>query len=139
MTVGMTAQQPTRPNRGRILVVDDHDEWRPLMETILSEEGHEVVLAESDEHALRLASSSKPDIVLLGLSRWDVNSTRAARLLRAIPGLDRVPIILITSKEIPAGCNQSPAPLINGYVNRSQVFNNLAACIKSHLAEAFPP
>lgn len=136
MTANGTARQPTKLIRGRILVIDDHDEWRPLLETVLSEEGHDVVLAESGEQALQLVSSSKPDIVLLGLSRWDEHSIRVAERLRAVQGLDSVPIILITSNELPGGCKQSPAPHLNGYVHRSQVLNGLADCVRLHLTEA---
>ena len=136
LTVGVSAQQPTRKISGHILVVDDHDEWRPLLNAILSGEGHDVWLAASAERAIAIASSTTPDIVLLGLSQWELKSTKAAQHLRELSGFDTVPIILITSTTIPGNCRQSPAPLINGYINRNDVVTHLAECVQEYLTSA---
>lgn len=133
MSVGIAAQQPTQSTRACVLVVDDHEEWRPLLEALLSDEGYEVMLADSGEQALDIASSSKPDIVLLGLSQWRVNCIRVAEQLKRLSGCETIPIILITAAEALGGCHHPPFPLMNGHINRSDVMSSLADCLRFHL------
>lgn len=131
MDVGVAAQQPTQGTR--VLVVDDHEEWRPLIEALLLEEGYEVLLADSGERALDIAASATPAIVLLGLSCWEVNCIRVAERLRQVRGCESLPIILVTASEAAGDCHQSPVPVMNGRVNRDDVMNCLADCLKFHL------
>lgn len=133
MNVGIAAQQPTQNARARVLVVDDHEEWRPLLEALLSDEGYKVMLANSGEQALDIASSIKPDIVLLGLSQWRVNCIGVAEQLKRLSGCETIPIILITAAEAEGGCHHSPFPLMNGHINRSDVISSLTDCLRSHL------
>lgn len=132
MSVGLAAQQRTNTARARVLVVDDHEEWRPLLEAVLSDEGYEVMLADSGEQALDLASSNKPDIVLLGLSQWQVNAVTVAEQVRRLEECETVPIILITAAEV-GDCDHSAFPLMDGHINRSDVMSSLIGCLKSHL------
>lgn len=131
MNVGVAAQQPTQGTR--VLVVDDHEEWRPLIEALLLEEGYEVLLADSGERALDIAASATPAIVLLGLSSWEVTCIRVAERLRQVRGCESLPIILVTASEATGDCHQPPVPVMNGHVNRGDVMNRLADCLKFHL------
>ena len=133
MNVGLAAQQPTKNARARVLVVDDHEEWRPLLEALLSDEGYEVMLADSGEQVLDIASSIRPDIVLLGLSQWQVKGVAVAQRLRRLQDCETVPIILITAAEAQGDCHHSPFPLMNGHINRSDVMSSLTDCLRSHL------
>lgn len=132
MSVGLAAQQRTNNARARVLVVDDHEEWRPLLEAVLSDEGYEVMLADSGEQALDIASSNKPDIVLLGLSQWQVNGVKVAEQVRRLQACETVPIILITATEV-SDCDRSAFPLMDGHINRSDVMNSLIDFLRSRL------
>jgi len=132
LSVGLAAQQPTDNARARVLVVDDHEEWRPLLESVLSDEGYEVMLADSGEQALEIASSNKPDIVLLGLSQWEVNGVTLAHGVRRLQECETVPIILITAADLSV-CHCSPFPLMDGHINRRDVMSSLIDCLRSHL------
>lgn len=132
---GLAAQQRTHNARARVLVVDDHEEWRPLLAAVLSDEGYEVMLADSGEQALEIASSNKPDLVLLGLSQWQVKSVTVAEQVRRLAACETVPIILITAAEV-RDCDRSPFPLMDGHINRSDVMSGLVDFLKSHLRDS---
>ena len=132
MSVGLGAQQPAHTARARVLVVDDHEEWRPLLETVLSDEGYEVMLADSSEQALDIASAATPDIVLLGLSQWQLNGVEVAQRVRRLKECEAVPIILITAADV-SDCDRSPFPLMDGQINRRDVMTSLIDCLRSHL------
>ncbi|HKW78787.1 MAG TPA: hybrid sensor histidine kinase/response regulator, partial [Candidatus Limnocylindria bacterium] len=50
---------------GRILVVDDDNDLRNLVETVLRDEGFDVMTAHHGEEALALATRQRPDLILL--------------------------------------------------------------------------
>ena len=81
-----------------LLVVDDSDEMRALLQQQLAARGYEVVTAADGEQALELVSERQPDAILLdhelpGLSGLDV----LARL-RTDDALAAVPVIMLTSE-----------------------------------------
>lgn len=56
----------------KILVIDDEQGIRDLLDTLLSRKGYEVVLAESGRTGLELVRRERPDVVVLDSKcrRW---------------------------------------------------------------------
>ena len=75
---------PAVADSGRILVIDDHEDNRLLLEDILSMAGHEVVLAASGAEALALLPGASVDLILLDLLMPGMNGLDGLRPL----GLD---------------------------------------------------
>jgi DNA-binding NarL/FixJ family response regulator len=73
----------------RVMVVDDHPIWRDAAARTLSEAGYSVVgTAGNGAQALRVASATRPDVVLLDLNLPDQPGAQVTRqLLAALPGL----------------------------------------------------
>jgi DNA-binding NarL/FixJ family response regulator len=83
----------------RVMVVDDHPMWRDAVSRDLGEAGFEVVAATGEgRQALRIASSVKPDIVVLDLQLPDVSGVDVTRGLIAAHPPGRV-LILSASGE----------------------------------------
>ncbi|NOT07431.1 MAG: response regulator [Gemmatimonadales bacterium] len=82
---------------GRILVVDDHEPNRQLLQEILQLEGHEVILGESGGDAVSHATGSRPDLILLDVNMPGMDGFEVCRRLRADPATASLPIILVTS------------------------------------------
>jgi DNA-binding NarL/FixJ family response regulator len=82
----------------RIIVVDDHADFRRCAGELLSAEGFEVVGEAGDgASALALAARLAPEVVLLDIQLPDIDGLAVAeRLLAAHPGLA---IILISSRD----------------------------------------
>jgi len=82
--------------RRRILLVDD--EWvdRELMRSVLEPLGFDLERAGSGIEALRMASSLRPDLVLLDLDMPDLNGWETARLLR-VNRVSEAPILIISA------------------------------------------
>ena len=72
----------------RVLVVDDHDDTREVLFTILKTEGYEVTLAEDGEVALRRYRERPADVVLMDLVMPRKDGVTAIRQLCAeFPGV----------------------------------------------------
>jgi two-component system phosphate regulon response regulator PhoB len=87
----MTAQGP-------ILIVDDEDDLRRLLDLSLRKEGFSTATAATGAEALQLASRIEPSLVVLDLMLPDMRGTEVCRLLRTNPLLAGVPIIMLTAR-----------------------------------------
>ena len=83
---------------GPILIVDDEDDLRSLLDLNLRREGFRTVLAASGAEALDLAQRVSPSLVILDLMLPDLSGTEVCRRLRANSTLNGVPIIMLTAR-----------------------------------------
>ncbi|HYO99441.1 MAG TPA: response regulator [Pyrinomonadaceae bacterium] len=116
-----------------ILIVDDSDIWRRLAKDILKKNSYRLFEADSGERALEIARDNTLDLVVMDYRMSRLNGLDASKVLREIPGYEDVPIILITSEDFPGDCRQTPAPYIDGYVDKRHLVHELDDCVKQHL------
>ncbi len=80
-----------------ILIVDDDDRGRELLDSLLAPEGYLLVFAENGPQALDQAHSVIPDLILLDVMMPGMDGYEVCQKLRADPILAEVPIILLTA------------------------------------------
>jgi CheY-like chemotaxis protein len=117
----------------RILIIDDNEEWRRLMHSMLVKIGFEIIEARSGFEAIKLAESDLPDLVLLDLNMPDLSGIETARRLRSIAGFENIPIILLTSESLQGDCTTAPSPHFDGYVQKDSITVELLDCITKYL------
>lgn len=81
----------------KILVVDDENVGRQLLEAILLPEGYEVVFGVNGEEALELTFSENPDIILCDVMMPKMDGFEVCKKLRADERSAHIPIFLITA------------------------------------------
>ena len=82
-----------------VLVVDDDEISRTLLQGLLASEGYTVLFAKNGVQALDLAARISPDVVLLDIVMPELDGFEVCRKLRADPALRQIPIIVLTSLE----------------------------------------
>jgi two-component system, HptB-dependent secretion and biofilm response regulator len=81
----------------RILAVDDNRTNLHILQVFLKKQGHEVILGENGEEAVRLFQSESPDIVLLDIMMPVMNGFDAARKIKSLC-VDRwVPLVFLSA------------------------------------------
>lgn len=80
---------------GRLLVVDDEDNVREIIEEYFTSLGYEVEVARDGAEALRRAAAVRPDVVLLDINMPGVTGDEALNRLHAID--PTVPIVMLTA------------------------------------------
>jgi CheY-like chemotaxis protein len=80
-----------------ILVADDTDTDRLILETIVRKEGHRVVSAKDGIEAVAAYAQERPDLVLMDALMPRLDGFGAARQIKALAGEELVPIIFLTS------------------------------------------
>src|ERR1700681_417430 len=82
----------------RILVVDDNETNRDILEARLTANGYEVLHACDGEEALAAARRHLPDLILLDVMMPKLDGIEVCRQLKADAALPFIPIILVTAR-----------------------------------------
>ena len=81
----------------RILVVDDIETNRRLLEARLTAEYFDVLMAEDGPSCLELARSQKPDVILLDVMMPRMDGFETCRRLKADPLTRHIPVVMVTA------------------------------------------
>ncbi|WP_375549238.1 PleD family two-component system response regulator [Oceanicaulis alexandrii] len=81
----------------RILVVDDIETNRRLLEARLTAEYFDVLMAEDGPSCLDLARSQKPDVILLDVMMPRMDGFETCRRLKADPATRHIPVVMVTA------------------------------------------
>ncbi len=79
-----------------ILIVDDDDLNREVLEAYLSLDGYSVLITGSGHKAIDIAESKQPDLILLDINLPDLNGIEVCKLLKTNSFTQHIPIMIIT-------------------------------------------
>jgi len=116
----------------RVLVADDNEVNRMVMEAILSGLGHAVAFAEDGEQAVSLATGQHWDIVLMDLHMPHMDGLEATQAIRALPHVQRskVPIVALTADVFPETRERCEAAGVQDFLTKPVDTAELAACLQ---------
>jgi signal transduction histidine kinase/CheY-like chemotaxis protein len=121
-TLPTAAEHTARPESRRILLVEDNEDGRRMMEVMLSLEGHIVHTASTGEAAVRAAADWRPDIALVDIGLPDMDGYEVARRLRAL-----------------APDNPPKLVALSGFGQQSDLHNAYEAGFDLHLTKPVSP
>jgi len=82
---------------GRVLVVDDLEANRRLLEALLLRDYCDVSFAANGEEALQNARLTRPEIILLDWKLPDLDGLEVCRRLKADPATRDIPLVMVTA------------------------------------------
>jgi DNA-binding NtrC family response regulator len=85
---------------GSILVVDDNEINRDLLASQLRRQGHRVALASNGRQALEVIAEENIDMMLLDIMMPEMNGYEVLEHLRSNPGMQSIPIIVISALDM---------------------------------------
>lgn len=83
----------------RILIAEDSQDSREMMQMLLRTKGYEVVVANDGLHALEVATQALPDLVLIDLQLPKLDGLSVTKNLRLNPELKNIPIIILSGHD----------------------------------------
>jgi CheY-like chemotaxis protein len=97
----------------KILLVEDNEMNRDMLSRRLVRNGFEVVIAVDGASGVAMASSEKPDLILMDMSLPVLDGWEATRRVKADPATQAIPVIALTAhamaedkdKSLAAGCD----------------------------------
>ncbi|MBE0598679.1 MAG: response regulator [Desulfuromonadales bacterium] len=82
----------------KILVVDDQENLRQLLQLVLGSGEREIYEAESGERAIEIAHTAEPDLIILDLVMpGGMDGLAALEILKADPQTRRCPVLVLTA------------------------------------------
>jgi len=97
----------------KILLVEDNEMNRDMLSRRLVRGGYEVIIATDGARGVAMATSDRPDLILMDMSLPVIDGWEATRRIKATPELRKTPIIALTAhamatdrdKALEAGCD----------------------------------
>jgi two-component system, cell cycle response regulator DivK len=102
-------ENTTGERKQQILVVDDSEDMRVLLEQILENAGYRVVLAQDGQASLTQARLYHPDLILMDMSLPDIDGWEAVGHLRKMSEFRTTPIIAVTAHVAPFDAERAMA------------------------------
>ncbi|HEV8322853.1 MAG TPA: response regulator [Myxococcota bacterium] len=81
----------------RILIADDSNTQVQYLRQILTPLGHEILVASDGEDAEAKCLEQRPDLVILDIVMPKRNGFQVTRAIRQHPGMQSLPILVVTS------------------------------------------
>ena len=101
--MGVAALRSLQSSMSRILIADDNPHARRMGSEILTEEGHEIVLASSGEEVLDLLAAQPPDLVIVDRKLPGRSGLEIREHIKSRPELAHVKVVLL------AGAMEAPS------------------------------
>jgi CheY-like chemotaxis protein len=80
-----------------VLVVDDNEEIRRIIEAILRSHGNTVVSVPDGVSALKILTEKTPDVVILDVMMPEMNGLQVLDRLRDIDATRSIPVVMLTA------------------------------------------
>jgi CheY-like chemotaxis protein len=120
---------PSKPNRGRILVVDDYQPIREIVKVFLGRRGFDVYEAADAAEAIAKVEILKPDLIVVDLAMPELNGVELASILRQrLPG---APIVALTMYEQFFGPTLALAVGVSAVISKSDGMDKLVDCVEA--------
>jgi two-component system cell cycle response regulator DivK len=84
-----------------VLVVEDNELNRKLLNDLLEYHGYTVITTASGEAALPMARHYKPDLILMDIQLSDISGIEATRRLKSDEQTRSIPIVAVTAFAMP--------------------------------------
>ena len=97
----------------KILLIEDNEMNRDMLSRRLVRARYEVIIAEDGARGVAMATSDRPDLILMDMSLPVIDGWEATRRIKATSELRKIPIIALTAhamatdrdKALEAGCD----------------------------------
>lgn len=117
----------------KVLVVDDDDDMRDLIGFVLRRADHEVVEVGDPLAAADVATSGDFDLAVLDWSMPQMDGGDLCAQLRAVPGLDGLPILVLTAHADAATRGRAFEAGATDYMSKPFTIKDLVAKVASLL------
>jgi len=97
----------------RVLIADDIQQNRELLEAYLADEGYEILMSSDGQQTMQMVEQHQPDLILLDIMMPRMSGYEVCSQIKADPGKRGIPVLMVTAlneagdieKAVNAGCD----------------------------------
>lgn len=119
----------------RILVVEDQEDLRDVLRTLLVGSGYEMLEAADGEAGVAKARSDRPDLILMDIQLPVLDGYEATRRIKTDPSLKATPVIAVSSFAMKGDEEKARAAGCDHYVTKPYSPLQLLRIIRGFLPE----
>jgi signal transduction histidine kinase len=120
----------------KILVIDDEEWLRDMIQLALSQKGYEVLQASNGEEGIEQARKTMPDLILCDVNMGKVDGYLTLSSLRNQPGTAAIPFILMTGLADNAGMRHGMELGADDYLPKPFSIEALYAAVEARLKKS---
>ena len=120
----------------KILVIDDEQGIRHLLDTLLRRKGYDVVLADGGRKGLELFRRERPDVIVLDLNMPEMDGVTVLQQIRSVD-LNQ-PVIILTGAGTPEREQQVRALGVSEFVEKEFSLHRLGDALNRLLKTPIP-
>lgn len=109
----------------KILIVEDNEMSRDMLERRLKKNGFEVFSAVNGQEAIEMAHSSNPDLILMDMNLPVMDGWEATRHLKGSSATNHIPVIALTAHAIRDDLNSTLEAGCDDYDTKPVDFHRL--------------
>lgn len=118
-----------------VLVVEDHDDTRFMLEYLLGMRGYRVAVALDGEMAVHVAESQHPDLILMDATLPRLDGLAATRRIRELAVLHDVPIVFLSGHAQASFRNAALETGGNDFLVKPFELDQLERVLERHLGQ----
>ena len=118
-----------------ILVVEDNAENLALIDYLLTAFGFSPMLATNGPDGIRIATETRPDVILLDIRMPDMDGYEVARVIRNTPELEATRIVAVTASAMVGDRERIASAGFDGYIQKPIDPETFIDTLKPFLAE----
>lgn len=97
----------------RVLIADDNEQNRELLDAYLADEGYEILMANDGKETMDVVAESQPDLILLDIMMPRMSGYEVCEQIKSDPTNQAIPVLMVTAlnemgdieKAVTAGCD----------------------------------
>lgn len=125
-----------------ILIVDDEEDIREILQYNLNKEGFETQVASNGKEALEIATTMRPNLILLDVMMPGMDGMEVCEILRATPGFENTLICFLTARNEDysqvAGLDVGADDYISKPIKTRVLISRINALMRRNRIEASP-
>ena len=118
----------------RVLVVEDEEDLRDIARFTLEGAGFEVIEAVNGLEGVTKSEAERPDLVLMDIQMPQLDGYEATRRIKALPGMQRTPVVAVSSFAMKGDEEKAHAAGCDAYVTKPYSPKQLLALVRQFLA-----
>jgi two-component system, cell cycle response regulator DivK len=119
----------------RVLVVEDEEDLRDIARFTLEGAGFEVIEAVNGVEGVAKSEAERPELVLMDTQMPLLDGYEAIRRIKALPGMQRTPVVAVSSFAMKGDEEKARAAGCDAYVTKPYSPKQLLALVRQFLAK----
>jgi CheY-like chemotaxis protein len=117
----------------KVLIIEDNPDHVNVASRVLTAAGYDVISASDAETGLQMATTHRPDLIMLDLGLPDLDGQTLLVQIRRVPKLQGTPVIAVTAWPPDTGARMAEAYGFDGYISKPINFSSLGEQIAAYL------